>query len=124
MKRLLLNNAAASLWKSPSARLDLSAQKRSTISFGAPKSTRRVSAARLIGASRLQADALRWAASTFDLTEQKRVVPAKQKAKALEAKYQLAIRLAREINNPLAAMTFTLHLLNTHADLPTSAQSP
>jgi len=76
----------------------------------------------LIGAARLQADPLRWAAYTLDLTEQKRVVAAEQKAKDLEAKYQLVNRLTHEINNPLAAMTFTLHLLNTSPDLPKSAQ--
>ncbi len=76
----------------------------------------------LIGAARLQRDPLRWAAYTLDLTEQRRVVAAEQKAKALEAKYQLVNRLAHELNNPLAAMTFTLHLLNTYSDLPKSAQ--
>jgi ActR/RegA family two-component response regulator len=76
----------------------------------------------LIGAARLQPDPLRWAAYTLDLTEQKRAVAAEQKAKALEVKYQLVNRLAHEINNPLAAMTFTLHLLNTYADLPKSVQ--
>ncbi len=76
----------------------------------------------LIGAARLQRDPLRWAAYTLDLTEQRRVVAAEQKAKALEAKYLLVNRLAHELNNPLAAMTFTLHLLNTFSDLPKAAQ--
>lgn len=76
----------------------------------------------LIGAVRLQVEPLRWAAYALDLTEQRRAIAAEQKAQALEAKYELINRLAHELNNPLAAMTFALHLLHTDADLSNSAQ--
>ena len=44
--------------------------------------------------------------------------PAEQKVKAWETRYALINQLAHELNNPLAAMTFTLHLLGTHNNLP------
>jgi signal transduction histidine kinase len=42
---------------------------------------------------------------------------ADQKLKSWEARSRLINLLAHELNNPLAAMTFTLHLLRTHSDL-------
>jgi signal transduction histidine kinase len=39
---------------------------------------------------------------------------AEEKVKAWEARYLLINHVAHELNNPLAAMTFALHLLNTH----------
>jgi signal transduction histidine kinase len=45
------------------------------------------------------------------------VQAAEEKVRAWEARYVLINHLAHELNNPLAAMTFTLHLLGTHPGL-------
>jgi ActR/RegA family two-component response regulator/PAS domain-containing protein len=71
----------------------------------------------LIGGVRLGVDPFQWSAYVVDLTEQRKVHSADQKLKAWESRYKLINLLAHELNNPLAAMTFTLHLLRTHSDL-------
>jgi PAS domain S-box-containing protein len=71
----------------------------------------------LIGGVRLGLDPFQWSAYVVDLTEQRNLHAADQKLKSWEARYKLINLLAHELNNPLAAMTFTLHLLRTHRDL-------
>jgi PAS domain S-box-containing protein len=71
----------------------------------------------LIGGVRLGLDPFQWSAYVVDLTEQHKLHAADQKLKSWEARSKLINLLAHELNNPLAAMTFTLHLLRTHRDL-------
>jgi signal transduction histidine kinase len=52
-----------------------------------------------------------------DVTEQRKLHAADEKLKAWQMRYKLINLLAHELNNPLAAMTFTLHLLRTREDL-------
>lgn len=75
----------------------------------------------LIGGIRLGLDPFQWSAYVVDLTEQRKFHNADQKLKSWEARYKLINLLAHELNNPLAAMTFTLHLLRTHRDLSTDS---
>jgi nitrogen-specific signal transduction histidine kinase len=77
----------------------------------------------LIGAVRLGVEPLQWSAYVVELTEQRKLQAAEEKVRAWEAKYELINRLAHELNNPLAAMTFTLHLLSTHPDLSADTQN-
>jgi nitrogen-specific signal transduction histidine kinase len=51
------------------------------------------------------------------MKEQRKLQAAEEKVRAWEARYVLINHLAHELNNPLAAMTFTLHLLSTHPGL-------
>jgi signal transduction histidine kinase len=71
----------------------------------------------LIGGLRLALEPLQWSAYVVDLTEQRELHETDQKLKAWETRYKLINELAHELNNPLAAMTFTLHLLRTYPDL-------
>ena len=71
----------------------------------------------LIGAVRLNAEPLKWSAFIVDLSEQRRLRSAERQLRDWEARYQIINRLAHEINNPLAALMFTIHLLSTHAEL-------
>ncbi len=71
----------------------------------------------LIGAVRLSTEPLQWSAYVVELTEQRKLYAAEHKLRAWEARYMLINHLAHELNNPLAAMTFTVHLLKTHPDL-------
>jgi PAS domain S-box-containing protein len=71
----------------------------------------------LIGGVRLGLEPFQWSAYVVDLTEQRKLLAADQKLKAWETRYKLINLLAHELNNPLAAMTFTLHLLQTREDL-------
>ncbi len=71
----------------------------------------------LIGAVRLDVAPLRWSAYVVDLTEQQKLHQAEQKLRAWETRYALINELAHELNNPLAALTFSLHLLATHPDV-------
>jgi ActR/RegA family two-component response regulator len=71
----------------------------------------------LIGAVRLSAEPLQWSAYVVELAEQRKLQAAEEKVRAWEARYLLINHLAHELNNPLAAMTFTLHLLSTHPHL-------
>lgn len=71
----------------------------------------------LIGAVRLSIEPLQWSSYVVNLTEQRALQAAEQKVKIWETRYSLINHLAHELNNPLAAMTFTLHLLGTHPSL-------
>jgi PAS domain S-box-containing protein len=75
----------------------------------------------LIGAVRLSVDPFEWSVYMVDLTKQRRVQAAEQQVREWGSRHLLINRLAHEINNPLAALTFTIHLLSTHADLSTDA---
>lgn len=75
----------------------------------------------MVGAVRIQLDPLQWACYTVELTHQKRAADAEQRARAIKAKYDLINDLAHQLNNPLAALTFQLHLLETRQDLPEDA---
>ena len=77
----------------------------------------------LIGAVRLSAEPLQWSAYVVELTEQRKLQAAEEKVRAWEARYLLINHLAHELNNPLAAMTFTLHLLSTHPHLSGDTQA-
>jgi signal transduction histidine kinase len=77
----------------------------------------------LVGAVRLGAEPLQWSAYVVELTEQRKLQAAEEKVRAWEAKYLLINHLAHELNNPLAAMTFTLHLLSTHPHLSSDTQT-
>jgi DNA-binding response OmpR family regulator/PAS domain-containing protein len=76
----------------------------------------------LIGAVRLNAEPLQWSAFLVDLSEQRRLRDAEIKLHDWESKHVIINRLAHEINNPLAALMFTLHLLETHSDLSHDAR--
>lgn len=71
----------------------------------------------LIGAVRLSIDPLQWSAYVVNLTEQRKLQEAERKVKEWESKSALINRLAHEVNNPLAALVFTTHLLQTHPEL-------
>lgn len=71
----------------------------------------------LIGATRLTIDPLQWSAYIVNLTKQRDLQAAQQKLTEWEAKNAVINRLAHEVNNPLAALVFTIHLLSTHPDL-------
>lgn len=72
----------------------------------------------LIGAVRLSLEPFQWASYVVEMTEQRKLQTAEEKVRAWESRYLLINQLAHELNNPLAAMTFTLHLLRTHPYLP------
>jgi nitrogen-specific signal transduction histidine kinase len=57
----------------------------------------------------------------IDITRQRRLQAAEQQVREWESRNLLINRLAHEINNPLAALMFTIHLLDTHADLSKDA---
>lgn len=71
----------------------------------------------LIGAVRLSAEPFQWSSYVVEMSEQRKLQAAEEKVRAWEARYVLINHLAHELNNPLAAMTFTLHLLHTHPGL-------
>jgi PAS domain S-box-containing protein len=71
----------------------------------------------LSGAVRLDVAPLQWSAYMVDLREQRKLHAAEQKVRAWETRYALINELAHELNNPLAAVTFSLHLLATRPDL-------
>jgi nitrogen-specific signal transduction histidine kinase len=75
-----------------------------------------------IGAVRLSLDPFEWSVYMVDLTKQRRLQAAEQQVRDSESRHLLINRLAHEINNPLAALMFTIHLLGTHADLSNDAQ--
>jgi PAS domain S-box-containing protein len=76
----------------------------------------------LIGAIRLSIDPLQWSAFVIDLTKQRRLREIERKIRDTQSRHLLINQLAHEINNPLAALVFTLHLLGTHSDLSTDAR--
>jgi PAS domain S-box-containing protein len=71
----------------------------------------------LSGAVRLDVAPLQWSAYMVDLREQRKLHAAEQKVRAWETRYALINELAHELNNPLAGLTFSLHLLATRPDL-------
>lgn len=71
----------------------------------------------IVGAVRLSEDPFVWAAYAIDLTEIKRLREAEHE---LRARTKIINRLAHELNNPLAALTFLLHLAQTQKGLPAS----
>jgi PAS domain S-box-containing protein len=71
----------------------------------------------LIGGVRLSLEPFQWSAYVVNITEQRKLHAIDEKLKSWETRYKLINLLAHELNNPLAAMTFTLHLLRTHRDL-------
>lgn len=73
----------------------------------------------MIGGVRLSADPLSWAAYFVSLSENRRAASAEQDARDLKAKTRLVNQLAHELNNPLAGLTFVLHLLGTRPDVST-----
>jgi PAS domain S-box-containing protein len=77
----------------------------------------------LIGAVRLSLEPFQWCVYIVDLTRQRNVQAAERKVREWEARKRLINRLAHEINNPLAALVFTAHLLETYADLPNDARN-
>jgi PAS domain S-box-containing protein len=76
----------------------------------------------LIGAVRLSSEPLQWSVYIVDLSEQRRLRAAEQELHDWESKHRIINRLAHEINNPLAALTFTTHLLQTHSELSSDAR--
>lgn len=72
----------------------------------------------LIGAIRLTSDPLKWSAYVIDLTEQRKLQAAERKVREWESRNVLINRLAHEVNNPLAGLVFTTHLLKTYPNLP------
>lgn len=77
----------------------------------------------LVGAIRLGAAPLEWSAYVVDLTEQRRAAVAEQKISEWESRSALINQLAHEINNPLAALMFSTHLLSTHPALTDDMRS-
>lgn len=71
----------------------------------------------LIGAIRLTIDPLQWSAYVVNLTEQRKLQAVEQKVREWESRNVLINRLAHEVNNPLAALVFTTHLLKTYPNL-------
>jgi signal transduction histidine kinase len=71
----------------------------------------------LIGAVRLSLDPLQWSAYVVNLTEQRKLHEAERKVREWESRNALINRLAHEVNNPLAALVFTTHLLRTYPQL-------
>lgn len=76
----------------------------------------------LIGAARLGLDPFEWCVYMVDLTKQRRLQAAEQQVHEWESRRLLINHLAHEINNPLAALTFTIHLLGTHAGVSEDAR--
>lgn len=71
----------------------------------------------LVGAVRLTTDPLQWAVYITSLLEQQKLREAERKVREWESRHAIINHLAHEINNPLAALMFTVHLMGTHAEL-------
>jgi PAS domain S-box-containing protein len=76
----------------------------------------------LVGAVRLSLEPFQWSSYIVEMSEQRRLQAAEEQVRAWEARHLLINHLAHELNNPLAAMTFTLHLLRTHPNLSDDTQ--
>jgi len=76
----------------------------------------------LIGAVRLSLDPFQWSAYIIDLTQQRNLQAAEKQLAEAQSRSLLINRLAHQINNPLAALMFTLYLLGTHPDLTEDAR--
>jgi len=71
----------------------------------------------LVGAVRLTTEPLQWAVYILSLLEQRRLTTAERKVREWESRHAIINHLAHEINNPLAALMFTVHLMGTHSNL-------
>jgi PAS domain S-box-containing protein len=71
----------------------------------------------VIGAVVLSHQPMTWAAYILSLRENRRVAAMEQDARELKTKAKLANQLAHELNNPLAGLTFIVHLLKTRTEL-------
>ena len=70
----------------------------------------------VIGAVVLSHEPLTWAAYILSLRENRRLAAIEQDARDLNAKTRLANQLAHELNNPLAGLTFVLHVLTSRPE--------
>ncbi len=73
----------------------------------------------IIGGVRLTSEPLTWAAYLLSLRENRRIAAVEQSARDLKAKTALINQFAHELNNPLAGLTFVIHLLGTREDIVT-----
>ena len=71
----------------------------------------------LVGAVRLTTEPLQWAVYIVNLLEQRKLTTVESKVREWESRHAIINHLAHEINNPLAALMFTVHLMGTHSDL-------
>jgi ActR/RegA family two-component response regulator/signal transduction histidine kinase len=71
----------------------------------------------LVGAVRLTSEPLQWAVYIVNLLEQRKLTTVERKVREWESRHAIINHLAHEINNPLAALMFTVHLMGTHSDL-------
>lgn len=76
----------------------------------------------LVGAVRLTTEPLQWSVYLVNLTEQRKLHEAERKVREWGSRYEIINRLAHEINNPLAALTFVTHLIRTHRDVSPDLQ--
>ena len=70
----------------------------------------------IIGAVVLTQEPLTWAAYILSLRENRRLAAIEQDSRDMKAKTKLVNHLAHELNNPLAGLTFVLHLLSSRAE--------
>lgn len=75
----------------------------------------------LIEAVRLSSDPMQWCAYILDLRNHRKLQEAERRIGESESRHALINQLAHEINNPLAALMFTVHLLGSQPDLPRDA---
>ena len=73
----------------------------------------------VIGAVVLTQEPMTWAAYILSLRENRRLAAMEQDARELKARTRLANQLAHELNNPLAGLTFIVHLLKSRAEVDT-----
>ncbi len=71
----------------------------------------------LIGGVRLALEPFQWSVYMIDLTEQRKLRVTERKLSEWQSKSAFINRLAHEINNPLAALVFTVHLLETMPEI-------
>lgn len=68
----------------------------------------------MVGAVTLTENPLTWAAYVVNLSAQKKSLAAERRSQELEARANLVNQLAHDLNNPLAGLTFLLHLIQAH----------
>ncbi len=71
----------------------------------------------LVGAVRLTTEPLQWAVYILSLLEQRRLTTVERQVREWESRHAIINHLAHEINNPLAALMFTVHLMGTHSNV-------
>lgn len=76
----------------------------------------------LIGAVRLSLEPFHWSVYMVDLKEQRKLQSAERKVREWESRSRIINRLAHEINNPLAGLMFTIHLLETNPELSSDSR--